>query len=261
MSPLPDARIALFAGALLLAACSFSPLTNRIKVGEDDIVVFVAEGVDGNTDLFISPTSGGTPTQLTYTGATEMLPRLSPDGGVLAFVRARDTLGGGARLIAMNLINGNERSVTLPGDVGRPVALGWGTGAGTLYLRTETGTWKADAPPAAFALARVADSDPSADTALAVWLGEPRFARAEPCAAGGVCVIGAGAATTTVARDGTGALRWGMDSVAWFEGPNLIVRGLGPGPARRVTWRKAPSRPRDATYAKGSGIRGDSIPM
>lgn len=260
MSAARSARTFIPACALL-AACSFSPLTNRIKVGDDDIVVFVAEGVDGNTDLFISPTAGGTPTQLTYTVAVEMLPRLSPDGGVLAFVRARDSLGGGARLIAMNLLNGNERSVTLPDDIGRPLALGWGTAPGSLYLRTTTGRWKADAPPAPFTVARLAGADPAADTALAVWLGEPRFARAEPCAAGGVCVIGAAAETTIVSRDGTGALRWGMDSVAWFEGPNLIVRGLGPGPARRVTWRKAPERPRDATYAKGSGVRRDSIPM
>lgn len=252
------ASVLLTTATLMVGACSFSPLTNRVKVGEEDLVVFVGEGVDGNTDLFVSPTAGGTPTQITYTVAVEMLPRFSVDGGALAFLRARDSAGGGARLIVMNMLNGNERSVTLPSDAGTPIALGWSAVPGVLYLRTSTGTWKAVAPPAPFTVERLAESSAAADSALAVWLGDPRFALGMECG-GAVCVVGAGGDTTVVARDGVGPLRWGMDSVAWFEQGNLIVRSLGPGPARRVTWRGAPSNARDATYAAGSGIRRDSI--
>jgi hypothetical protein len=153
--------------AIALAACSFSPLTNRIKVGEEDIVVFVGEGPDGNTDLFVSNASGGTPTQLTYTVAIEMLPRITADGVVLAFVRTPDSTGIGGRVVLMNLLNGNERSVAIPGDAGPPVGLGWSSSHDAIYLRTRNATWRAPAPPAEMTLERVAVPTPAADSALA----------------------------------------------------------------------------------------------
>ena len=241
---------------LMIGACSFSPLTNRIKVGEEDIVVFVGEGADGNTDLFVSNTAGGTPTQLTYTVAVETLPRLTADGGMLAFVRARDAAGDGARLVVMNMLSATERSIELPASAGTPTALGWSPSGDALYVATSSAMWRTPAPPAALEISPVNSGDPTADSSLTAWLGEPRFARAIPCGQS-VCVIGPSGDTTEIARGGSGGMRWGSDSVAWFEDNVLVVRGLGPGPARRVTWRKAPANARDATYAKGAGLRRD----
>ncbi len=239
------------AAVIAVAACSFTPLTNRVDLGNDDFVVFVGEGVDANTDLFVSLASGGSVTQLTYTGSVELLPRLSPDGGVLAFVRARDTTAGSPRaLIVMNLLSASERRLDLPDNSGVPTALGWSTDGAAVYLRMPAGTWRIAAPPAPQQLIAVTGAEMLvADTALGAWLGTARFAEAVSCPGGGVCVTGPRGDTTEIAPRGASPLRWGADSVAWFEGDNLIVRGLGPGPARRVTWRRAPNNPRDATYA------------
>lgn len=236
---------------MTLTGCSFTPLTNRVDLGKDDFVVFVGEGVDGKTDLFVSLASGGSVTQLTYTGALEMLPRLSSDGGVLAFIRARDTTARSPRaLIVMNLLSASERRLDLPDDSGTPTALGWNADGTEVYLRMPTGTWRVAAPPAPLEMIAVTGAELLvADTAVGTWLGAARFAEAVPCLGGGVCVTGPRGDTAAIAPRGTSPLRWGADSVAWFEGDNLIVRGLGPGPARRVTWRRAPNNPRDATYA------------
>jgi hypothetical protein len=252
VTPIVQRRMIGMAALVVFAACSFSPLTNRIKVGEEDVVIFVGEGPDGNTDLFASNASGGTPTQLTYTVAVELLPRITSDGGVLAFIRSPDTTGVGGRLVLMNLLNGNERSVALPDGIGTPTALGWSTAQDAIYLRTVNGTWRTAAPPARMTLTAVSGAAlASADSALSVWLGEPRFARALQCGSD-VCAIGTGGDTMVLGRSASHPLRWGRDSVAWFERNNVIVRGLGPGPARRVTWRKAPRDARDATYARGT---------
>lgn len=239
------------AAVVAVAACSFTPLTNRVDLGSDDFVVFVGEGVDGNTDLFVSLASGGSVTQLTYTGSVEMLPRLSSDGGVLAFVRARDTTEKSPRaLIMMNLLSASERRLDLPENSGVPTALGWNDDGTAVYLRQTTGTWRVAAPPAPLSMDAVTGAELlAADTAVGTWLGTARFAEAVPCPDGGVCVTGPRGDTTKIAPQGASALRWGADSIAWFEGDNLIVRGLGPGPARRVTWRRAPANPRDASYA------------
>lgn len=241
------------AAVIAVAACSFTPLTNRVDLGNDDFVVFVGEGVDGNTDLFVSLASGGSVTQLTYTGSVEMLPRLSPDGGVLAFFRSRDTTAGSPRaLIVMNLLSASERRLDIPDGSGVPTALGWSADGTAVYLRLRTGTWRVAAPPAPQQLITVTGAELlAADTAVGTWLGTTRFAEAVLCPGGGVCVTGPRGDTIEIAPRGASPLRWGADSVAWFEGDNLIVRGLGPGPARRVTWRRAPNSPRDATYAPG----------
>ncbi|MEO5825294.1 MAG: hypothetical protein ABIR59_05350 [Gemmatimonadales bacterium] len=239
------------AAVVTVAACSFTPLTNRVDLGSDDFVVFVGEGVDGNTDLFVSLASGGSVTQLTYTGSVEMLPRLSTEGGVLAFIRARDTTTSSPRaLIMMNLLSASERRLDLPDDSGVPTALGWNADESAVYLRMPAGTWRIETPPAPMQMIPVPGPEMLvADTAVATWLGAARFAQAVPCPDGGVCVTGPRGDTTQIAPQGVSPLRWGADSIAWFEGDNLIVRGLGPGPARRVTWRRAPANPRDASYA------------
>jgi hypothetical protein len=89
-------RIALL---LLLgtAGCNFSPLMNRIEVGQEPFVVVVGEGADGRADLFAVSSGGGEMTQLTYTTLLEVGPRLTPEGALLGFIRMRDTLVGTPR--------------------------------------------------------------------------------------------------------------------------------------------------------------------
>ena len=101
----------------LLAACSgsLSPLSNKVKVGQEAYVILVADGEDGLGDLFASSTGGGVAFQITFTRVDERLPALAPDGVSLAFVRARapgDTSE--LHVAVMNLLNGTERSLDLP---------------------------------------------------------------------------------------------------------------------------------------------------
>jgi len=243
--------------ALCVQGCSFSPLTNRIKVGEEAFVVFVAEGIDNNTDLFVSLAAGGVVTQLTYTAAVERTPRMSPEGGVLAFIRERDAGDPRPTVVAMNLLNGAERSYVLPANAGTPRSLGWSREVGQLHVQTERGTWTVPTLERDPAILPVAENKRvAADSAFEIWLGEPRFARAVMCA-NALCVIGPSGNATALAPSGSGALRWGSDSVAWFENQSLVVRALGPGPARRVTWRRAPDNPRDATYGRGRAWKNE----
>src|SRR6267142_409397 len=60
--------LALLAAGLL-AACrgTLSPLSNRLKIGEESYIVFSADGEDGLSDLFASPPSGSPTFQITFT--------------------------------------------------------------------------------------------------------------------------------------------------------------------------------------------------
>ena len=42
-----------------LTACAVTPLSNRIRVGEEPFVIGVGEGSDAMTDLFAAPAGGG----------------------------------------------------------------------------------------------------------------------------------------------------------------------------------------------------------
>jgi hypothetical protein len=243
-------RIALL---LLLgtAGCNFSPLMNRIEVGQEPFVVVVGEGADGRADLFAVSSGGGEMTQLTYTTLLEVGPRLTPEGALLGFIRMRDTLVGTPReVVVMNLLNGSERRMDLPEAAGHPQALGWSDDQATLYVQTDRGRWALAAPPADPSAREVPATDAAADTALTLWLGTPRFARAIECGTG-VCAVTARGDTASLAPAGRDPMRWGNDSVAWFVGERLMVRSLGPGLSRRVEWTRAPTGVRDGAYAAG----------
>lgn len=236
---------------LLVGGCKFSPLMNRIEVGEEPFAVVVGEGPDGRTDLFAVSAGGGAVTQLTFTVPIEMGPRLTRDGGVLAFVRMRDTLATTPReVVLMNLVSGSERPLPLPAEAGQARQVGWSDDETTLYVQTDRGVWAVPAPPAQAVARAVTPGDAVADTALALWLGTPRFARAIGCGEG-VCAITPRGDTTTLTPTGHHPLRWGTDSVAWFDGEVLMIRPLGPGGPRRMTWTQPPRNPRDGAYAKG----------
>ena len=57
-TPRPVLRLLLTCHLSLLTNCSITPLTNKIRVGEEPFVIVVGEGRDGETDLFAAPAGG-----------------------------------------------------------------------------------------------------------------------------------------------------------------------------------------------------------
>lgn len=239
--------------ALAVSGCAFSPLAHRIKVGEEPFFVFVGEGRDQHTDLFAVLAAGGPVTQVTFTALIEMSPRLTPTGEVVAFLRMRDSLPDQHRdIVVINLLSYSEVLIPLPDSAGRPSAVAWSDDATKLYIRTDRGVWQAAAPQLPSVVTPVAANNGAvADSALELWLGRPRFSRVVSCSASGLCVIGPKGDTAVLAPDGRDAIRWGNDSVGWFQSGGIVVRSLGPGHERIVTWKEGPTNPRDGSYARG----------
>ncbi|HET9132759.1 MAG TPA: hypothetical protein VFN90_00510 [Gemmatimonadales bacterium] len=243
------------AATVLLAACNVSPVRSRVKVGEEAYLVFVAEGSDRRTDLFVVPASGGNVARLTFTPVVERSPALTSRGDMLAFLRvADDAIGGAPGVVVMNMLNGAERLIALPDSAGAVTQVAWRDDDAALWLRTGTGLWTVNAPPAASDARPVTGSEAAvADSALTLWVGTPRFARVVPCADGGVCVVPPAGDTARVSPTGRDPTRWGSDSLAWFEGDELFVRSLGRGIPRRVPLRMVnadpPRRPREVAHA------------
>lgn len=226
---------------------------NRMAVGEEPIVVFVADAADGSTDLFAVSPGGGAVHQLTYNRPVESHPALDPAGTVVAFFRQPPSGDSTARIIGvMNLLNAAEREIRLPATAGTPLRLAWDSGGRTLIVGTTRGTWAVPAPPARGAPARLEGPEAArADTLLGVPLGDPVLALAAPCGDGICAVLPSGEVQLLVPR-GQMPFRWGADSVAWFDGDRIEVRPLGPGRSRHVMWSRPPARPRQATYARGT---------
>ncbi len=220
----------------VVAGCrgTLSPLSNRIKVGEEPFVIFVADGEEGNGDLFAVPASGGTAFQVTFTRVDESRPALSPDGSVVAFARGGFQADAPVSVALLNLVNGGERRIDLPQGAGVQ-RISWSADGTEIFIRTGAGTFASAAPPASPLLHAVPASDATiADSALTVLLGDPPFATAGPCSAGqGLCALG-GSSETLLDPEGRDPLRWGGDSVAFFVDNSLVVRPLGAGRVRRV---------------------------
>ncbi len=229
-----------------------SPVQNRLAPGEEPFAVFVATGEAGVGDLFAVRADGGTTFPITYTRVQEMNPALSPAGTAIAFIRegVRDDPSS-RRVVVMNLLNGAERIVPTDGAI--PGELAWSVDAALLYIRADSATLVAQAPPAD------PDTRPLdhmevlyADSAFMVLVGTPAFARVIDCPEGGVCVEpGGGGQRTLYSADGRGPVRWGADSVGYFVGTAFFVRPLGPGRMREL--RLTPPRldPREMTYFPG----------
>lgn len=249
-------RFAGVTAASLLAACSISPLQGRIDVGEEPFVVFVAEGAEGRTDLFASLPGGGEVSRLTFTELVESSPRITREGGLVVFLRVHSPSDPEGRdVVIMNLLSGAERLLEMPRSAGRPERVAWTANETGVYVQTDQGTWLLEAPPAeTHPVELPPDRVAAADSALAVLLGAPAFSRAEPCAEGGVCVIGPTGVPTTLSTTGTAPFRWGRDSVAWFDGGVIQVRPLGPGPVREISWTDARvTNAREGSYAETEG--------
>lgn len=238
---------------IALAACrvSMSPLQNRLAPGEEPFAVFVAAGEAGVGDLFAVRAGGGTTFPITYTRIRELAPSLSPTGTALAFLReaASDNLSS-RQVVVMNLLNGGER-VLLRSDTPAE-AVAWSADGTLLYIRTPSGMLTAAAPPAEPAI-RSLDSLEAvpADSAFAVLLGTPAFARAVECPGGGVCVLAADGERSVLAADGRDAVRWGSDSVGYFVGAEFVVRPLGPGRTRELKLTPPRLDPREVTFFPG----------
>lgn len=247
-------RGASAAVALLLAACTaLPPMRHRIDAGEDAYVVFVADAPSGKGDLWAMHAGGGEAVQLTFTRPAESRPALNPTGEVVAFLRATGgPAGEPAEAWLLNLLNGAERRLELPDEAGRATAIAWTADGRQLLVRTATGTWRLDAPPARAAARLVPAAElVTADSAFAVFVGRPPFARIDRCAAGtGLCVVGA-TGESSLAPGGREPVAWGADSVAFLEGSELIVRPAGPGRARRVRWPSRLDGVREATAFLG----------
>ena len=250
-------RLRLFAvTGVILAACRVTPLSNRIAVGEEPFVIFVGEGPGGVTDLFASAASGGEVVQLTFSRERESSPALDPSGSIVAFLRRPVRGGDRSYLVVMNLQSGAERETHVPTALGAPGRVGWTADGDHIVVAADQGVLETAAPPDLLELAPLPSSGSmraGAESALAVLLGEPVFARVVPCTTGGgrgICVESRGRVQSLV-EEGRDPVRWGSDSLGHFREEALWVLPLGGGRPRRLHWSRAPANPREPTYFGG----------
>jgi hypothetical protein len=253
------ARCLLSLGAVLsVSGCELSPLSNKIPIGEVSIVVLVGDGAGGQSDLYTLRAEGGEVVRLTFTRLLEYAPAFHPGGGAVAYLRRPEGASDSApaRLVVLNLVNLAERDVELPGVIGAPRRVGWGKGGAILYVLGDAGIAWSPAPPTAkrFAPVDTPADWASADSATSVLLGTPPIGRVVPCdperlssEARAWCVISGEGKRQELGRVVT-PFRWGSDSLAFFEGDQLLVYPLGGGRPRRMEWSRVPENPRDAAY-------------
>lgn len=248
------------APALLgLLACrgSLSPLSNRLKLGQESYIVFVADGENGKGDLFASPPDGGKAFQITFTRVDERAPALSPDGSILALLRSRsDQDSTGTSLVILNLLNGAERRIEAPTGSN---ALAWSTDGSTLLVRTGHGVMSTPTPPQPLALAPVPPADQArTDSLFRAIMGDPPVGEAMPCSSGsGVCARLTNGDSLTLAATGSDPVSWGSDSVAYVEGGSFVVRPLAGGRTRTIRWIREFRNPRGLTYFPGAKVSGE----
>ena len=240
---------------LLLAGCdaTLPPLRGKLEVGRDAYAVFVGGG-SLNSDLYAVSADGGPAYPLTYTPVAELQPALSPDGSTVAFLRAkslRDSTPG--TVWVLKLLSGADRELRLPKGAGVPRQLGWMREGATLVIESDRGLYLVDAPPAQTNGRPVPTGlQHQAESALAVLLGDPVFARVVPChAADELCVVGDTGTPGFLARGAHDPLRWGPDSVAFLLGTRLEIRPLARGRPRRLAWSHLPENPRQLTFFPG----------
>lgn len=248
------------AGVAAVAGCQgVSPLTNKIAVGEEPLVVMVGTGTDNQVDLFAASPGGGMVHRLTFTRNVEFSPAIHPGGAAVAFLRRATTPTDSTTwLSVMNLVNAAERETVVPPGIGRPQRVGWNRDGTRLYVTGEYGFAAGAGPPAAMDL-EVLDVDSpeiaAADSATAILLGDPPLARVEACS--GSCIATAAQVMCVVSPSGErqelGALarwptRWGADSLGFFEGERVMVRSLAGGRPRVIAFTRMPRQPGMLAY-------------
>jgi hypothetical protein len=237
---------------LLIACGGISPLRKQAIVGRDSYFVFVADAPDGAGELFAVRGDGGAVFPITFTPVREAKPALSPDGSMVAFLRARrlqDTVT--ASVWIMNLLTGAERRIDLPaGSDGE--AVGWSRDGRSLVVSAGGLAYEVPAPPGRGEPRAVPPSQWNrVDSALGVFVGDPPFARVYQCEAS-LCAAPMSGSPASVADDARDPARWGPDSLAYFSGGELLVRSVGPGKARRVPWTGVPPNPRELAGFPGT---------
>jgi hypothetical protein len=244
-------------------ACSgtLPPLRGQMEVGHDAYAVFVGGSGRAGGDLYAVRTEGGPAVQITYTSVGEMRPALSPDGGMVAFLRGtslRDSTPGSVWV--MNLLSGADRELELPKGAGAPAEVAWSEGGRALVVRSARGLYRLNAPPAAPEARAVPPGlRAAAESNLAVLLGAPAFGRVVPCAEpGALCVAADTGAPGLLAHHARDPLRWGTDSVAYFLSDRVEIRPVGPGRARVLGWDNPPPGARQMTVFLGSPGAGDT---
>ncbi|MEP7327234.1 MAG: hypothetical protein ABI836_14885 [Gemmatimonadota bacterium] len=232
---------------------SLSPLANRLEVGSDSYVIFEAAGEDGQGDLYAAPAGGGPVYPVTFSRAHETAPALSPDGTMLAYIRApRETDSAGFRVWIMNLLNGSERELP-ESPAGAPRRVAWSKDGQRVFVRTSGGDLVASAPPASTSLQPASGAlQLTADSAFRVLLGDPPFAIVTRCRNdAGLCVPAHSGSEQVLAPGGRDPFQWGGDSVGYFVGDDIEIRPLAGGATRRLNWASAPDRPKRATQFPG----------
>jgi hypothetical protein len=255
VAPFPVSR-SLFPLIILLLGCrgSLSPLSNKLDIGEEAYLVFTADGEAGQGDLFASTPAGGTPYQVTFTRVDERLGALSPDGTMLAFVRARSPSDDRRWLVVMNLLNGAERQTEVR-DIA-PEATAWAPDGRKVYVRSGTTVLVTAAPPGSLELSEVIAPDrPAAESALAVLLGDPAVGVVVPCETSGLCAEFPGDTPAVIAAAATSPVRWAGDSLAYLDNGEWTVRPFSGGRTRILRWNSLTGRPRDLTLFPGRARR------
>jgi hypothetical protein len=236
-----------------LTACTIAPMRHKADVGTDAYAVVAADG-DGGGDLYAVVGAGNDIVQLTWTPVREYAPALSPDGGMLAFLRAPRTDGRPAAWV-MNLVNGNERELPMADTATETLRrLAWSSDGQTIYAQGDGGLWRWLAPPTHADAAPVPPGErAAADSALSVLVGEPAFARVTACddSDGGVCVETPDGRRDTLSNSASAPARWGGDSLAMFSDGRLEIRPLAGGAARQVRLRAPALNPASVTYFAG----------
>ena len=240
----------------LVAGCAVTPLTNKIKVGEEAFVVVVGEGVDGGTDLFAAPAQGGVFVQLTFTRATEAHPALDQSGTRLAYTRQREPSDSSVEIVVMNLKTATEASGALPNEAGPVERVAWSPGGDTVIVATRRGIWET---AAASSLALARETGPAAarlDSLSYPQIGDPVFATLRGCRSGqGLCVITPTGEETALDPEATDGIRWGGDALAYLVTGQVEVRPLGGGRVRQPAWTQTPAHLRQPTHYPGSPTR------
>ena len=251
--------IPLTSHLLLLTSCAVTPLTNRIKIGEEAFVIVVGEGSDSQTDLYAAPAGGGTFTRLTYNRPEERLPRISPDGGMVAFLRPGTGVSGPPwSLVILNLLTNGESVLALPEAGGEPRRLGWSRDGSRVVVSAE-GYFVTAAPPAAPAfISFPADSQALADSITGELLGTPPRGIVRECGTGGLCILAETGELTPLDTGARDAVRWGADSVGYLLPGGFEVRPLAGGRSRRAAWAGAPALLRQLTHHPGAQVTTSS---
>jgi hypothetical protein len=244
----------LFTLFLAIACGTIPPLRDKIDVGRESYAIFVGgSGLSG--DLYAVRGQGGPVYPITFTPVAELRPALAPGGTEVAFLRGsslRDSTP--ATVWVMNLLNGAERELELPQDAGRPERVAWTEDGSALMVQTSSRIYRVAAPPAKPAPMPVPPAErPAAESALAVLLGDPVFARVIPCERPrDLCVVTRRGRPAILAQAASDPVRWGTDSVAFFTtGELLQIRPLARGRPRILHLSNAPARPRQPTFFDG----------